>query len=761
MKSEIWGPHGDATAFRLLFETNPHPVWVFDLSTLRIVDANAACEAFSGYTRDELLLQTVLDLLPPEGKAAFLAQRGSLPERNRTVWRMRCKDGSDVWIEIDGQDMPGPERRRLVIGRDITNERRALQALQQSQDRLQRLTSAGIIGMIVTESSGLIREANDAFLTLLGYTRAELEAGLLRWDRLTPSEWDGVNARLVDELRERSSAGPVEKEYLHKDGNRVPVLIASAALTATLQLTLVVDLTEQRRAEGAMRRSERLFRAIVEASPDGVTLLAADNTVLYMSPAGARIGGRPQAEYIGKRLIDSPMVSDRVAYQREWDRCLAAPGIPQRLQLTATQPDGSVRSVETIRINYLDDPNVGAVVSIIRDLTEQRRLEDQLRHAQKMEAIGNLAGGIAHDFNNLLTVILSYSDGILETLRPADPVYADIEEIQRAGERAASLTRQLLAFSRRQVLNPRVIDLNATLAETEKMIRRLIGEHIELVTLFDPELDKIKVDPTQVEQMLMNLVVNARDAMSQGGKLTIETRNVVLDANTANAVGAPVAGRYALLSITDTGIGITDETRTRIFEPFFTTKKESGTGLGLATVFGIVNQSRGAIAVHSTPGRGTTFRVYLPATTELEPARVAITRESQRLRGAETILVAEDEEQVRTLVREVLRRKGYDVLAASSPGEALLIAERHPGPIHLLLTDLVMPQISGRELAGRLAVGRPNMQVLYMSGYTEDEEIQRQVDEGRAVFLPKPVTPEVLLRTVRELLDSRATGGVV
>src|SRR5438105_2315854 len=513
--------------------------------------------------------------------------------------------------------------------------------------------------------------------------------------------------------------------------------------------------TEQARAEEARRQGEERFRALIEHGADAVALVAPDGTVLFASHSIERLLGFAPAELVGHPGFERVHPNDVPRVHAALRHIIASPGTPAGLELRWCHKDGSWRHIDAVAVDRLAEPAVGAIVLNFRDLTERLPLEQQLGQSQKIAAAGGLADGIADDFYDVLTAIPGYADLLLEDLGATDPRRKDADEIHKAADRAAGLTRQLLAFSRQQVLQPTVLEVNKLVSDLEKMLRRLLGEDVELSTRLAPTTGRVKADPGQLEQVVMNLAVNARDAMPSGGKLTLETANVDLDEAYAADHYPARAGPFVMLAVSDTGIGMSEETQAHMFEPFFTTKeKGKGTGLGLATVYGIIKQSGGFIWVYSEVGHGTTFKLYLPRVEELaERAAAPAPARTRPARGTETVLVVEDEAPVRNVARQVLERHGYSVLEAPSAEAALDIATRYSGTIHLLLTDVVMPGLNGRELASRLADLRPDARVIFMSGYTDDAVTRHGVLEPGSAYVQKPFTPDAIARKVREVLD--------
>jgi PAS domain S-box-containing protein len=536
--------------------------------------------------------------------------------------------------------------------------------------------------------------------------------------------------------------------------SRPEVFLISAAGTLVVTcsfLRLVLTQHRQQQTFEQLKNSELRYRSLFERNLAGVFCTAPDGTYLDCNEAYAHILGYASRDEVlssnALELYANPSErTDRMARIRR-EKTFT------NLEVRLRRKDGNfvwvLQNSTLMQDAHLNEFIEGTII----DITERKRLEEQLRQSQKMEAVGQLAGGVAHDFNNLLTVIKGYSRMVLDEPWPEEKVRANVGQIDAAAERAASLTRHLLAFSRKQVLQPRVIDLNALLVNLDKMLRRLIGEDVVVETITAPDLGSVKADPGQIEQVIMNLVLNARDAMPRGGKLTLETANVDLDADYARDHDGVRAGPYVMLAVSDNGIGMSPEIQSRIFEPFFTTKELGrGTGLGLSTAYGIVKQSGGHIWVYSEPGRGTTFKIYLDRVDH--PAEIIRQGPpAPPIRGTETIFLVEDDRQVRDLACSVLTGSGYSVLVAENAPEVAKICEQYGNTVHLLLTDVVMPGVSGREVAKQVTARWPNTKVLYMSGYTENSIVHHGVLDEGTFFLPKPFTPSVLTNKVREVLD--------
>ncbi|HET7544586.1 MAG TPA: PAS domain S-box protein [Polyangiaceae bacterium] len=633
----------------------------------------------------------------------------------------------------------------------------ANETLQKSEVAHRLLFDASPIPLFVFDVETLdLLAANAAAVRLYGYSHDELlrmKVSDLRIDAeresVPPPEAGAGEADDVGTVRQR-----------RKDGSTFFAEYTSRPLSFAgrrARFTVVSDVTGRRDAE----EMRSLLAAIVESSNDAVVSKRLDGVITSWNHAAESLFGYTAAEAVGQP-IDLIIPAERLVEERELFARATGGGRIEQFETIRRRKDGRLVSVAlSLSPIFNASGRVIGVSKVARDLSAQlqaeetlRSTEEQLRQAQKLEAVGRLAGGIAHDFNNVLSVILSYSDLILAELKPPDPLVADIGEVRKAALRAAELTRQLLVFSRQQVIAPKVLDLNEVVASVDRMIARIVGEDIEIVSVAGENLGRVLADRNNVEQVIMNLVVNARDAMPIGGKLTIETGNVQLDADYAREHPGTTAGPHVMLAVHDTGVGMDKATQARVFEPFFTTKEVGkGTGLGLSTVLGIAQQSGGSVRVSSELGKGTTFKVYFPTVDAVldvaGPAPAPAT-----LRGKETILLVEDQEQVRAVAHAILRRSGYRVLVAQNAADALLHCSAQAEPIELLVTDVVMPQMSGAELAKRAIATRPALKVLYMSGYTDDSVVRHGILESEMTFLQKPFTPETLTRKVREVLNA-------
>lgn len=608
--------------------------------------------------------------------------------------------------------------------------------------------------ILISSRDGRIIWANEAFEQLSGYSRSEVlgqTTQLLKSGQHPHSfykqMWETVLAgnRWRGELVNRRKDG----SFYHEEMTITPVKSGNGDITHFIAIKL--DITERKKAE------ERICRLaqVVENSSEMIAIGDSGGRIQFVNQALLRATGYEEHELIGQFFESTLLSPNNPPNLDEEIRLRTGSGGGWSGECLGLRKDGADFEIflSTGQIKNGGGVAIGTF-GISRDITDRKHLEEQLAISQKMEAVGRLAGGIAHDFNNLLGVIMGYSGLLQESFPEGDPRNRKLQQIWKAGDRAASLTRQLLAFSRKQVVKPRVLDLTALISELSKMLSRILRDDIELVAILRPETGCIKADPGQIEQVIINLVVNARDAMPQGGKVIIETANTELDEHYSRSHPAVRPGPYVMIAVSDTGLGMDSKTQARIFEPFFTTKEQGrGTGLGLATVYGIVKQSEGNIWVYSQVGKGTVFKLYFPRSDE--PTQVVETdrAEMASLCGSETILLAEDAEELRELTQLLLEKNGYTVLAANSTQEVMDLAEKQDRPIHLLLTDVVMPTTNGRELADRLKVKYPGMRVLYMSGYTSDAIVHHGVLEPGIFFLEKPFSEEGLMRKLREALD--------
>ncbi|HPV77404.1 MAG TPA: PAS domain S-box protein [Gemmatimonadaceae bacterium] len=684
------------------------------------------------------------------GVARVRQARGSFESEHRHVEA----DGGVTWVRTSTFGIwDGDELRRLVtLLEDVTERRRDAEALRESELRFRTIAEAAPIGILLSDATSRVLYANAETERITGRTAAALSEG--GWAELVHPE---DLPRLVETMQrdhEPSAGFAVALRVVRGDGSVLRTEAQARNLyvdgVRTGRLTLVSDVTERYRMEAALHESEELFRELAE-NIDAVFYLARPDAtgVDYVSPGFWSIWGRTPAELQEQPELwmDAIHPDDRAGVHEAFSRDRAGFHAEYRI----VRPDGSVRWISDRSFPVRNaEGELVRIAGVATDETTRRTLETQLLQAQRLESIGRLAGGVAHDFNNLLTVILSHAAFARQDTAQADE---DLAAIEQAGARASELTAQLLAFARRQVIEPRIIDLNVLTTQIDRMLRRLIGEHVQLETALEPQLWPVRVDPAQMEQVLLNLAVNARDAMPNGGTLTLETANVVLDAGYVASHADVQPGEYVMLAVSDNGEGIDPALLPMIFEPFFTTKPSGvGTGLGLATCYGIIRQAGGHIWAYSEPGNGATFKLYLPRALGAL-SDVASGGPGKPVRGNETVLLVEDDVSVRAIAVRALRAQGFVVLEAGDGIEALEVARQHSGEIHILVTDVVMPRLGGKELAERLVAERPQIKVLFASGYTRNAIVHQGVLEQGTQFLQKPYVPASLTKKVREVLD--------
>jgi PAS domain S-box-containing protein len=745
--------------------------WIWEVDTRGLYTyASPMVENILGYRPEEVVgIKHFYDFFNTEDrerlkKAALEVFEGQRPFRNFVNQNVR-KDGKTVWLSTSG--VPFRDEKGNFLGyrgadTDITELKRAEEELKKSEEEYKNLVTTARDVIFTVYTDGTLASLNPAFHAITG---------------LSVDDWIGKPFSLIlhpDDLPlamekfSRALQGELNEVFELRVSTRLGGYVVGEFIIAPqIQngkmvniLGIARDITERKRAEEALKESEGRLKELFDNAPVGYHEYDINGSITRINQTELEMLGYRLEEIIG-RPVWSFIVEEEESKKAVLTKLAGAFPSGRQFERTYRRKDGTTfPALIEDRLLYDSEGKIVAIRSTIEDISERKKLEqemvslqEQLRQSQKMEAIGRLAGGIAHDFNNLLTVIKGNSQLSLLDLREGDPLKTNIEEIRKASERASDLIRQLLAFSRKQIMEMQILDINLILKRLDNMLHRVLGEDIELATILTEGIGKIKADPGQIEQVIVNLAVNSRDAMPDGGKLTIETANVELDEEYARKHIAVKPGQYVMLSVSDTGMGMTTEVQERVFEPFFTTKEiGKGTGLGLSTVYGIVKQSGGNIWVYSEAGKGTAFKIYLPQVDEpLTELKEVVSKGIPR--GDETILIVEDEETVRKLAVRILKSLGYRVFEAPEGGRALILCEEFKGPIHLILTDVVMPGMSGPNLVERLRKIHPEMRVLYMSGYTDNAILHHGVLEKGTNFIQKPFTLENLARKVREVLD--------
>jgi PAS domain S-box-containing protein len=752
--------------FRKLAEHGNAVITLLDAAGL-ITYSTPTVTAALGYAPWENVGVAVLDLIHPEDARTagplfkeVLAYPGRVA---RGDFRVRHRDDSWRDLEVVAVNrLEDPDVAAIVVNyHDISERKRTETALRRTTELLAHGQAVANIGSWEWDINTDAVTWSEEQYRIFGVTPGP---GPLAYTdflaRLHPDD-RALVAGAISRALKTHTPFEIDHRIVRPDGNlrflisRGGIISDRAGRPARL-IGVAVDMTARKQAEETLRRVNERLEAVIQAAPLAIFALDLEGTVQTWNPAAERLFGWLAAEVMGKPL---PIVPDdkQEEFRDTRDRVLKGEllGGVERVRI---RKDGTPVSVNVFTAALHDaEGRVSGSLALIEDVTNVKHLERQVFLSQKLEAVGRLAGGVAHDFNNLLTAIIGSADLLRESLPIDHDGRLESDEIRTAALRAADLTHQLLAFSRQQVLETQVLSLNEVVLAMDKLLRRLIGEDISVRTVMAPDLGAVRADPSKLEQVVVNLAVNARDAMPRGGELTIETANVALDDTYAAKHVAIVPGPYVMLMVTDTGVGMDAQTQERVFEPFFTTKERGkGTGLGLATVYGIVKQSGGYVWIYSEVGRGTTFKIYLPRVdAPAEPLEAAPAPTGQ-LCGSETVLVVEDQEEVRRLIHKLLKARGYNVLVAANGTDAIRLAQEYCGRIQLLVTDVVMPGMSGREVGRTLGTSRPEMKVLYLSGYTDDSVVRHGVLQAGVEFLQKPFTADVLARKVRDVLDASA-----
>jgi two-component system cell cycle sensor histidine kinase/response regulator CckA len=748
--------------YRLLVENSLQGLAI--IQDQRFVFCNSAFADSTGYSVEELMsLPDTKSIIHPEDRERVVARHherlSGKPVARRYEYRLLRKDGSVCWLDVlASQIVYNGKPAAQIVHMDITERKEAENSLRESEERF-RLIAETIdeIFWIFDAEKQVLTYLSPAFERIWGYPREQFLD--IRKPSLNPIHPDD-RKRVISENQRIEAGHKVDIEYrvIRPDGSirhiwhrGYPVIEKTGE--AKRSIGVGQDITAFIEAEEALRESREYYNQIINRISDPIFVKDRDHRFVLVNDALCAFVGKRREELLGKNLFESMPRELAVSLSKQEDGVFKT-GHENISEDILSDLHGDLHNIMAKKSLFVQKSGNKQIIGVLRDITEYKRLESQLLQAQKMEAIGALAGGVAHDFNNLLNVINGYSELLLDAFSEEDPGHADLEQIKEAGQRAAALTSQLLAFSRKQILQPEILDLNEVVENISTMLRRLIREDIELVLIPQPGLGMVHADPGQIQQVVMNLSVNARDAMPQGGKLTIETANVVFDKDYVVKHPAAKVGSYVMLAVSDNGAGMSEETQAHLFEPFFTTKERGkGTGLGLSTVYGIVKQSGGFIWVYSEPGKGTTFKVYLPRIDGSNDQPRTEDKAAISFQGSETVLIIEDEAAVRLLASRILRNHGYTVLEASDGTEALHISREYKDKIHLIITDVVMPGMSGTALVSRIQDERPDIRALYMSGYTDNAIVHHGMLDSDVAFLQKPFTVGGLARKVRDVLN--------
>jgi two-component system, cell cycle sensor histidine kinase and response regulator CckA len=746
--------------FLKIFHAASNPMLISTIKEGRIIEINEANEKLSGFGREDLIGRTTTEAglwLNLSGRDTLIRELRENGNVHNLEVEVKSREGQiqTLLLSADPITVNG-EPCLLGISMDITERKKEVDALKRSEEKYRLLVENSLQGLAIIQN-GRIAYCNSAYAAISGHTISEL----LSFPDTTSLIHHDDHTLVFERYKDRLTGKPVPSHYEHriirKDGAErwVDVNASIVEFNGSPAVQIVdMDITERKHAEQVLRDSTEYLSQIINCIGDPIFVKDRSHKFVLMNDALCAFTGMSRNKVLGRTGFKF-VPRNEAALLWEQEEAVFTTGKEFMAETDITDGQGSVRAVMTRKSLLVDKHGQKQILGVLRDITEPKRLEAQLRQAQKMEAIGALAGGVAHDFNNLLSVIKGYTELILEDCGQSDPKRKDLEQVAKAAERAAALTSQLLAFSRKQILQPRNLDLNEAIAEISSMLSRLIGEGIQLTSIAGSDLGLINADPAQIQQVIMNLAVNARDAMPNGGKLTIETTNIDFDENYARFHPTAQEGPYVMMAISDTGIGMDPATQARIFEPFFTTKeKGKGTGLGLSMVYGIVKQSGGFIWVYSEQGKGTSFKIYFPRIKGEAPHISDEDKSGDDAHGLETVLIAEDEDAVRTLACRILREWGYTILEAPDGVEALRLAREYTGIIHLIITDVIMPGMSGRALVSQLKAARPEIKSLYISGYTDNAIVHHGVLDSKVAFLQKPFTVKSLTCKVRNVLDS-------